>query len=329
MLAALALSSCEKALLDDNPDNDPVGNFESLWQTVDDKYTFFALKSIDWDSVYAHYRPMLSPATSDEELFTILDSMLYDLRDGHVNLVAPFDLSRNWNWYLGYPDNFDNDVVERNYLGEDFRIAGGLRYTIIDSVGYLYYGSFASGFTLENLNAVMRYMQGTKGLIVDVRHNGGGSLNRAFVLASRLVSEQKQVLATFEKTGPGPEDFGNGLTYSLAPSDEVNYNGEVIVLINRRSYSATNTFAALLWKYDNVTLMGDQTGGGGGIPIDYELPNGWRYRFSATNSLIPLEDGSFYPIELGVPPDVSLSASPGRLAQGIDDIIEAALQRLR
>ncbi|MBF99429.1 MAG: hypothetical protein CMI36_10590 [Owenweeksia sp.] len=137
LLALLLTVSCEKALIDKNPENDPQSNFDILWETVRDKYSFFGLKDINWDSVRVHYDPMVDDQTTDEELFAILDSMLYDLEDGHVNLVAPFNTSRNWQWYLGYPVNFNYDVVERNYLGPDHRIAGGLKYTLIDSIGYL------------------------------------------------------------------------------------------------------------------------------------------------------------------------------------------------
>lgn len=311
--------------MDDNPTNDPQSNFDLLWENVRDKYTFFEPKNINWDSVYTHYDPMVDENTTDEELFTVLDNMLYDLRDGHVNLRSPFNLSRNWNWYLNYPDNFNEQLVERNYLGANHRIAGGLRYTILpDSIGYIYYGSFSSGFTLENLDEVMSYMKGTRGLIVDVRNNGGGFLNNAFALGQRLISTEKNVLVTFEKTGPGPNDFGNGLSYNLRPSDGVNYEGEVAVLTNRRCYSATNFFAAMMRSFDNVTLIGDQTGGGGGIPVDSELPNGWTYRFSATVSLIPVFDTAFYNIELGIPPNMSVTNDPNNELIGIDDIIERA-----
>lgn len=315
--------------MDDNPNNDPQANFDILWETVNDKYSFFEVKNINWDSVYNHYDPMVDGNTSDQQLFNILDSMLYDLRDGHVNLRSPFNLSRNWNWYLNYPDNFNFDIIERNYLEPDYRIAGGIYYTIIDSVGYMYYGSFGSGFTLQNLDEVMTYMQGTKGLIVDVRNNGGGYLDNAFALGQRLVDSEKQVLITFEKTGPGPDDFGNGLTYTLKPSERVNYDGRVVLLTNRRCYSATNFFAAILRPFDNTIQIGDQTGGGGGIPIDNELPNGWTYRFSASVSLIPVFDTALYNIELGVPPDIALNNSPTNELLGIDDILERALDEFR
>ena len=323
-------SSCEKVLIDDNPANDPYTNFDILWTTIDHKYSYLGLKNINWDSIRAHYEPQLSEGMSERQLFSILDSMLYDLRDGHVNLVSPFNLSRNWNWYLDHPDNFDYQVLERNYLKDDFKIAGGFQYTIIDSIGYIYYGSFSSGFSIENLNAVINYMEGTKGLIVDVRNNGGGVLNNAFVLAQSLINEKKLVLLTAEKTGPRHNDFGNELAYTLQPAqDYAHYNGEVAVLINRRCYSATNTFAAIMFAFDNVRLVGDQTGGGGGIPVDNELPNGWRYRFSATRSIIPVNDTGYYDIELGIPPDVQAHNTAVRQAQGFDDILETALRMLK
>lgn len=321
----LLLISCEKALLDDNPANNPKANVESLYNAVGNKYSYFELKNINWDSVYQHYLPQVNDDMSKQELFNVLDSMLYDLRDGHVNLVSPFNLSRNWQWYLNYPDNFNPYVVERKYLGDDYRIAGGIRYTKLDSIGYIYYPSFGNGFTLQNLNEVFTFLQGTKGLIVDVRSNGGGSLNNAFALARRLVDKEQLALVTYEKTGPGPDDFGKGSGYNLSPSDGVNYEGKVAVLINRRSYSATNSFAGMLRGFDNVTIVGAQSGGGGGIPVDLELPNGWRYRFSATRSLIPVNEDEFYDIELGVIPELQAQTNELRLAQGVDDIIETAI----
>ncbi|WP_417600077.1 S41 family peptidase [Owenweeksia hongkongensis] len=322
-------ASCEKMMMDDNPADNPQENFDILWNTINEKYSFLGLKNINWDSIRNHYGPMVTDDISNTDLFTIMDSMLYDLEDGHVNLVSPFNLSRNWNWYLGFPDNFDYEVLERNYLKDDYRIAGGLKYTIIDSIGYIYYESFSSGFSVENLNAAINYMKGTKGLIFDVRNNGGGVLNNAFILAQSLIDAEKQVLITSEKMGPGRDDFGNSLSYTLRPATSyAHYDGEVAVLINRRCYSATNTFAAILYPFDNITLIGDQTGGGGGIPVDSELPNGWTYRFSATRSLIPIDANSYYDIEMGIPPDVVAHNTEARMAEGKDDILETALRVL-
>ena len=48
-----------------------------------------------------------------------------------------------------------------------------------------------------------------------------------------------------------------------------------IVLTNRHSYSATNDFVNSMRCFPNVTLVGDKTGGGSGLPFSSELPNGW------------------------------------------------------
>lgn len=206
-----------------------------------------------------------------------------------------------------------------------------MKYTVIDSIGYIYYGSFVSAISKQNLDAVITYMNDhTKGCIVDVRSNTGGNLNNAFALAERFATDDRQVLLTFEKTGPGPDDFGNGLSYSFQPGNKITYKKPVAVLTNRRCYSATNSFVAMMRAFeDRVTIVGDETGGGGGIPIDQELPNGWTYRFSATVSLIPVFDTAYYNIELGIPPDVSVDNEPDRMQQGIDDILESGMAVLQ
>lgn len=328
LLPAILLIGCEKMLMDENPAADPQSCLDNMWNTIDRKYSYFNEKNINWDSIYTYYDTRVTAQTSDKELFSVLDSMLYDLRDGHVNLIAPFNFSRNWNWYLDYPENFSYAVVERHYLGDDYRIAGGIRYRMIDSVGYLYYGSFGSGFTEENLDEVFTYLAGAKGVIVDVRNNGGGSLGRAFSLAKRFTTVKQTVLLTREKTGPGHSDFGKETQYTISPGSRPDCQVPVVLLTNRRCYSATNTFAGILSQYPLVTIMGDQTGGGGGIPVDFELPNGWRYRFSASQSFI-FRNAEAYEIEAGIPPDVRIDLNPQNLENGVDDILENALDFLR
>ena len=71
-----------------------------------------------------------------------------------------------------------------------------------------------------------------------------------------------------------------------------------------------------------VTIVGDQTGGGGGIPVFGELANGWTYRFSGTQT-IDLEGRQ---IEDGVLADVRVDLNPVNIARGEDNIITRALR---
>ena len=69
-----------------------------------------------------------------------------------------------------------------------------------------------------------------------------------------------------------------------------------------------------------VTIMGDRTGGGSGLPFSSELPNGWSIRFSAC----PMYDAQMNHIEFGIEPDISISLDSTDVAQKKDTLIETA-----
>ena len=71
-----------------------------------------------------------------------------------------------------------------------------------------------------------------------------------------------------------------------------------------------------------MTLVGDQTGGGGGLPISAELPNGWRVRYSSA----VVYDNQKRPLELGAVPRLKVDLAPTDEANGVDTILEAALR---
>jgi C-terminal processing protease CtpA/Prc len=73
----------------------------------------------------------------------------------------------------------------------------------------------------------------------------------------------------------------------------------------------------------HVTVMGDTTGGGMGLPNGGQLPNGWTYRFSVTQTWDM--DGNLY--ENGIPPDVVQLIDPA--ATTTDAVIDAAIAAIR
>ena len=324
IILQILCTSCEKQWLGEDRADDPVTNFEYLWQEANNKYTYFDYKGVDWDRVYDTVRPRINAGMSDQELFDVLAEMLFQLKDGHVNLKSPFDRSRNWSWYLDYPANYDQNIVYRNYLGKEHRRTGPLHNQVIDSVLYVYYGSFASTIEPVHVDAIVDRVKGLKGLIIDVRSNGGGSLQNGITLASALTRESFTYARSRVKTGPGAEDYSPWKDMTVHSRDGKKYTGPIILLCNRHSYSASTFFAQMMRTLEHATLMGDQTGGGGGIPAYGELPNGWIYRFSATQTISPV--GTH--IEGGVPVDIPVEMDPEDEADGIDSIFEAALDIL-
>ncbi|MCB0548840.1 MAG: hypothetical protein KDD19_14770, partial [Phaeodactylibacter sp.] len=88
---------------------------------------------------------------------------------------------------------------------------------------------------------------------------------------------------------------------------------------------AGNFFAAMMKAFPNVTLIGDRTGGGGGAPVGWELPNGWAFNFSSSITWLP--DG--FIIEHGVEPDIRVDWAEEDRAAGKDTILEEALRWLQ
>ena len=317
----LVVSGC---IREDDYDNSPTGNFEALWRLIDEHYCFLDYKAIDWDAIHEQYRPQITDDMGNDALFEVLGNMLAELKDGHVNLYSAWNTARYWDWYLDYPRNFSEALVEQ-YLGRDYRIGAGAEYTILpDNIGYVRYADFSVGVGDGNLDEMLLYLAVCNGLIIDVRHNGGGNLTTASKLAARFTNERVLTGYIQHKTGPGHSDFSDPAPVYLDPSDGVRWQKPVVVLTNRRSYSATNDFVNSMHCLPRVTLLGDKTGGGSGLPFSSELPNGWAVRFSAS----PMLDAQGQQIEFGIDPDVKLDLDADDESNGRDTLIEAARRLL-
>ena len=302
------------------------GNFEALWHTLDAHYCFFDYKrqeyGLDWNEVYNRYHPRIDAAMTDRQLFEVLAEMTYELRDGHVNLYAAHDVARYGRWFDDYPMN-QSDSLERKYLGtsQEYESAAGLKYRILDdNIGYLRCASFEVLFGSGNLQEVMRKLGTCNGLIVDVRSNSGGLLTAASKLASLFVNETTIGAYMCHKTGSGHNDFSAPEPIELKPFEGLRWQKPVAVLTNRRTFSAANSFVMYVKGLPHVTVVGDRTGGGAGMPFSSELPCGWSVRFSAC----PIYGRHMQCTEMGIEPDVKVDITTEDYARSIDTIIETA-----
>lgn len=324
-LACLCLlASCSKVLMPKPLDNKPSIAFETMWSEIDAHYSFFDYKKIDWAAVKTKYAAQIDNSMSDDSLYNVLAAMLYELNDGHVNLYAPFNRSRNWSFKDDFPDNFNGNFVFRHYFKRDYHATGNLPNQILpDSIGYVRYASFASPISKGDLDYVMDRFSDCKGIIIDVRDNGGGSMANIFKIMGYFVSEKTLVGYINTKSGPAHNAFNKPDPLYVKPvKGRKPFLKPVIVLINRGCYSATTHFAGFMSLLPQVTLVGDQTGGGGGLPISRDLPNGWQYRFSATYQTLP--DGT--QIEHGVPADIAVGTGPQEELSVKDAIIEKGIE---
>ncbi len=310
--------------------NTPQSNFEALWQLMDEHYCFFDYKKqelgVDWNEVRVRYAKKLNPEMSSQQLFEVLCQMIGELKDGHVNLGAAYDLGRNWSYFEDYPRNFDTELIDE-YLGKgnDYQMAAGLKYRVLDdNVGYVRCESFDGSFGEGNLDLMFDNLRSCNGLILDLRENGGGQLTDAHKLAARFTNQKTLVGYVCHKTGKGHNDFSDLEPEYIEASKGVRWQKQVVVLTNRKVFSAANDFVKCMRQFPNVTIMGDQTGGGSGMPFTLELPIGWSVRYSAVVFL----DADKQHTEFGIQPDIPLAMDEADLLAHRDTYIEAARQLL-
>lgn len=309
--------------------NTPESNFESLWKIIDEQYCFLDYKNqeygLDWNEVHSRYAQKITPSMTSAELFEVLSDMVNELRDGHVNLSSALATSQYRAWFDSYPRNF-SDSIQSIYLKKDYVNSSGLTYQILENnIGYIYCPSFSNGIGDGNLDQTLYELRLCDGLIVDVRNNGGGNLTTAQKLAARFTNEKTLVGYMCHKTGPGHNDFSTPKEVYIEPSDGIRWQKKVAVLTNRRSYSATNDFVNSMKQFPNVTIIGDKTGGGSGLPFSSEIPNGWSIRFSAS----PMFDPQMNQLEFGIDPDVKVDMTTEDIQRGKDTIIETACNLLK
>lgn len=329
-LSLLALSCTTKG----HYTSSPIANYRALWEVLDKGYCYFDEKlpqDSSWYDMYNKYLPLIANDMGQDSLFDVMGMLLSELKDGHVNIIAPFDVSRYSRWRSDYPPHLDASIRSR-YLGDSYRIAGGLYYTPIsyldhakDSIGYIVYTSFSNSLSESGISSAFARLARCKALIIDIRGNGGGYVSHSTLLASHFTD--KRVLTGYmrHKTGPGHREFSAPVpVYLDTLKMGIKWLRPVVVLTNRGVYSAANDFTMNVKNLPLVTIMGDQTGGGGGLPRSSELPNGWAVRYSASM----MTDADDRQVEHGILPHYKVALTPEDVADGKDTLIEEAIAYL-
>jgi C-terminal processing protease CtpA/Prc len=152
--------------------------------------------------------------------------------------------------------------------------------------------SFSKGYRLKKFfrNSFSALQQNKIGhLIIDIRSNGGGSVTNSTLITRYLASQKFKIadsLYSLRKSSPyqryienhfwnklfitfftskrnnGKYHFGYFERHWFKPKKVNHFNGKVYILTGGNSFSASTLFASALIKQENVTVVGEETGGG-------------------------------------------------------------------
>ena len=323
---AFLFASCENILFEEDlASTNPHENFEYLWNECNEKYSYFELKNINWDDMKTKYSAKIYDEMSQDSLFNVLASMLNELKDGHVNLLSYFNASF-YGVHYEEQDNFDWRIIEDHYLFQEYYNTGPFHHNFISNneIGYIYISNFPGYVKDKHIDFIFEKYKDTKGLIIDLRENGGGDPNDILKILSRLVDSETLVAYSRIKSGPGHNEFDDLKGLYVTPNSNFQYTKKVAVLTDRLTFSSGSYMALFTKALPNMVLIGDTTAGGLGIPNGGQLPNGWTYRFSISQALT-LDKSPDY--ENGVPPDIHALFNWNDLTK--DEVIERAIVELQ
>ncbi len=234
---------------------------------------------------------------------------------------------------IGPFDNgeFSLDLIGTSYATDSLVSAldGVFHYGwLSDSIGYIHIGRFRDPeASADVIDAALRDLEGVSGLVVDVRHNGGGNDRAGQAIASRLVVKPHLYMTVaMRKIGQVPPTFAAPVEWWLKPAGPKQYTGPVVLLVNSRSISAAENFALAMRAAPHALVMGETTAGVMADAATQPLPNGWEVGVPVN----VFRDANGVSWEgAGVMPDLWVKNTQADVEAGQDRVLETAVDFLR
>lgn len=331
-----SLTGCKDALIGDPVPNTILNNFDVFGEDFQNKYGGFKVKpNIDWPVLLKKYRAELEKDQTEAGLYEALTGLITELNDSHLFLWTP---DRNLPFFEG---GISGVLERQEYKDFDFQLVLSKYATIVDSVSdRIYYGTLKDNigyihlpeiydipsFFEDYMPKLIEDLKDTKGIVLDIRDNNGGEDESSRKIASFFAESRTLYMISRYKVGPGPDDFEEPRKWFVDPHEGEKYQKQIVLLTNRYSVSAAETFSLAMKSLPQVIQVGDTTTGAFSDVVDRQLPNSWLYGLSVGD----YRDGNDVSFEgIGLPPDVRIVNTSQDLASGVDRMLEAAMEELK
>lgn len=188
-----------------------------------------------------------------------------------------------------------------------------------DSIAHLEITKFGENTDQEFNSATKTLLaKNTKGIILDLRNNPGGLLDRSISIASRMIPRGKIIVSEEDSFGKKENFFTKGGdTLSSIP---------MVVLINEGSASASEILAGALKDNRDLTLIGEKSFGKGTVQELINLPHGSSVKVTVAKWLTPNGE---YIMDKGINPDIEVKMTGDDYKNDKDPQLDKALEVLK
>ncbi len=153
-------------------------------------------------------------------------------------------------------------------------------YMLNDTIGYMRIKSFGEATYTEMLSSLAQLnAQGMKGLVIDLRDNGGGYLQAAVNMANEFLPKDRLIVYTQGRKSPRTDYKSDG---------RGNFqNLPLVVLINEGSASSSEIFSGAMQDNDRATIVGRRSFGKGLVQQQIGFPDGSMIRLTVARYYTP------------------------------------------
>ena len=151
-----------------------------------------------------------------------------------------------------------------------------------DNIGYINYNQYVENSAKDVRRAFIDLKkQGMKGLVLDLRNNGGGSVQEALQILNMFIPKGKHLLSMKGKV----KNANSSYNTTVEPLDTVM---PIVVLVNEATASASEITSGTLQDYDRAVIMGTRTYGKGLVQIpNVSLPYNGKLKLTTAKYYIP------------------------------------------
>ena len=150
------------------------------------------------------------------------------------------------------------------------------------NIGYINYNQYLENSAKDVRRAFIDLKkQGMKGLVLDLRNNGGGSVQEALQILNMFIPKGKHLLSMKGKV----KNANSSYNTTVEPLDTVM---PIVVLVNEATASASEITSGTLQDYDRAVIMGTRTYGKGLVQIpNVSLPYNGKLKLTTAKYYIP------------------------------------------